>query len=115
MVADPVIYTKNATLTLINECKNAKLPFIAYSDAFVKAGALMSISPSYSTIGSQAASIAEKILIDKTAPQNVGVEPPIGTFFVINAITSNEIGITTSEDVLSLADKVYRSPSGAGE
>ena len=109
MVADPVIYTKDNTILLINECKKAKIPFIAYSDAFVKAGALMSVSPSYSTIGSQAASLAENILIDKTPPEKVGVVSPIGTFFVINALTSQEIGITTDENVLNFADKVYRN------
>jgi len=108
MVADPAIYNQKTTLELIEKCKEYKMPFIAFSDNFVKAGALMSISPSYSTIGSQAASIAEKILIDKMSPDNVGVEPPIGTFFVINALTLTEIGITSNEDVLSFADKVYR-------
>jgi len=108
IVADPAIYNKDTIFMMIEKCKKNKMPFIAFSDNFVKAGALMSISPSYFAIGSQAASIAEKILIDKMSPDNVGVESPIGTFFVINSLTLTEIGITSNEDVLSFADKVYR-------
>jgi len=108
MVADPIIYTKEGTELIIETCKKNKIPFIAYSDAFVKKGALMSVSPSYPTIGSQAAAIAEKLLIDKVKPQDVGIEAPIGSFFVINMLTSQEIGLTTNESITSVADKVYR-------
>jgi putative ABC transport system substrate-binding protein len=109
MVADAKIYGNSSiTKELVDLCIEAKIPFIAYSDAFVKAGALMSVSPSYPTIGSQAASVAENILVDKTPPKEIGIMPPIGTFFVINAETSKKIELNVSEDLLGLADKVYK-------
>ncbi|HOK41081.1 MAG TPA: ABC transporter substrate binding protein [bacterium] len=111
MVADPVVYTTDSTKFLIETCKKEKIPFIAYSDAFVKAGALLSISPSYYTIGSQAATIAENILVDKTPPEKIGVVSPIGTFFVINALTIEQLKLNVSPDVFGMADKVYKEES----
>jgi putative tryptophan/tyrosine transport system substrate-binding protein len=109
MVADPIVYTTDNTVFLIEECRKDKIPFIAYSDAFVRAGALLSISPSYPTIGSQAASVAESILDYKMSPEDLGVVPPIGTFFVINAVTVDELGLEVPEAVYSFADQVYRA------
>lgn len=109
MVTDPIVYTADNTIALIEECKNDGIPFIAYSDAFVQRGAFMAVSPSYPTIGSQAASITEGILEYGDSPQNVGVVAPIGTFSVVNDITRAALGLEISDAIYNFIDQVYRA------
>lgn len=110
MVTDPVIYdtTENA-MFFIDECKKDGIPFIAYSDAFVRAGAFMTVSPSYPTIGSQAASIAESILDYKMSPADLGIASPIGTFSVVNDITRGELNLEIDPSIYNFIDEVIRA------
>lgn len=55
MLPDPSVINDNNFLYLAEKTIEDKLPFIVYSENFVKAGGLFSISPNYSTVGSQLA------------------------------------------------------------
>jgi ABC-type uncharacterized transport system substrate-binding protein len=75
-----------------------KKSFIVYSEQFVKAGALFSTSPNYSTIGSQLAIKSQQILEDRQKPSQVGISPIIGTFLTINKTTMKKLGMNIRMD-----------------
>ncbi|HET9062644.1 MAG TPA: ABC transporter substrate binding protein [Candidatus Binatia bacterium] len=81
--------------------------FLAFSENFVRAGALLSVSPDYATMGSQAAALIDRIVATKAASPTV--QAPIGSSLVINAETARELGIDVDMNMLSLADKVIDS------
>lgn len=106
MTADPFIINKKNFKFLLKKTLALKIPFIAYSEPFVNAGALFSLSPDYFTIGSQAGAIVKNILVDKISPGKIQVAPPIGTFLVINKKTALDIGIEFDDFILQIADKI---------
>lgn len=110
MVADFKLYygASPAFGQLLEFSHTAHKPLMGASEAFVKAGALFSVSINYQTLGSQLALVSRQILEDKLAPAKIGIQAPIGTFTVVNKITSREIfGNELTEDLLKNADKVY--------
>lgn len=104
MVPDPVVVTEDNFRYLAERTRSDGIPFLAFSENFVRAGALLSVAPDYATMGSQAA-----VLVERTLERQNGrpsVQPPIGSSLVINAETARELGIDVNEDILRLADKV---------
>ncbi len=95
MVADPVVITPGNFKHLSKNCLKHKLPTIVYSENFVKAGGLMSVSVNYETIGSQVASIVYDILSGK-AVKDIPVADPIGTQFIGNRKVARKIELDLS-------------------
>ncbi|RMD85767.1 MAG: hypothetical protein D6815_01155, partial [Candidatus Dadabacteria bacterium] len=62
MVPDPVVVTRDNFAYLSHRTRNDGIAFLAFSENFVRAGALMSVSPSYDTIGEQAAVLLERLM-----------------------------------------------------
>ena len=87
MLPDFKLYNKRniknvvSFLRLANE--NNK-PVMVSSEAFVKAGGLLSVSIDYASLGSQIAILANRVLIDKQPISEIGVTPPIGTKIILN-------------------------------
>jgi len=110
MVADFKLYNNDsqAFVSLLEFANENKKPLLGASEAFVKAGALFSVSINYQSLGSQLALVARQILEDKTAPGAIAVSPPIGTYTVINKKTGRELlGNKFREEHLMHADKIY--------
>lgn len=105
MVADPIVITRDNFEFLQKQTLQQKIPFLGYSENFVKAGALVSVSPDYETIGSQAASIALQILKDKQKPWDIQVTEPIGTIIVLNKATAKKLGLSLTDSILQLVNR----------
>jgi len=106
MVPDfKIINTSNFNY-MVNKCKTNKIPFFAFEEGFVKAGALASLSPSFYNIGSQANFLAKKILLMKIPPAKIKVLTPIGTEFILNSKTADKLGLNIKL-LKQFADKVY--------
>ena len=103
MVPDPVVVTHDNFRYLAERTRHDGIPFLAFSENFVRAGAFLSVSPDYATMGSQAAVLVERSL-DGQLEQPI--QAPIGSSLVINAATARELGIDVDGNILSLADKV---------
>ena len=101
MFPDPEITNEENFLYLAVE---DKLSFIVYSENFVKAGGLFSVSPNYSTIGSQLAIMTQQILEDSIQPAQIGVSPIIGTFLTVNKTTLRKLGLNAN---YGLVDKSF--------
>ena len=104
MVPDPKIITEESFLYLVYNTISDKKSFIVYSEQFVKAGALFSTSPNYSTIGSQLAIKSQQILEDNQKPSQVGISPIIGTFLTVNKTTMKKLGLNIKMEGI---DQVY--------
>ena len=107
MIPDPVVVTHDNFRYLANRSVHDDVPFLAFSENFVRAGALLSVSPDYATMGSQAAALIDRIVATKPGP--LSVQAPIGSSLVINAETARALGIDVDLKMLSLADKVIDS------
>jgi putative tryptophan/tyrosine transport system substrate-binding protein len=83
----------------------SRLPSIYTYGQRIKAGGLISYSPSYYEIFLRAAVLAEKIL-KGTKPRDLPVEQPTKFELVINLETTEAIGLKISESFLIRADDV---------
>jgi hypothetical protein len=86
--------------------ENSKVPVIAATEVDTEAGALFSIITSPKQNGTQAASIALKILAG-TPPSEIPVQSASKGSLVINAKTAQKYNIDIPYEVLSSAEKVY--------
>jgi ABC-type uncharacterized transport system substrate-binding protein len=107
MPTDPVVVTRDNFRYLSQRCEKDGNAFLAFSENFVRAGALLSISPDYGTMGSQAALLLERSIENPASPP--AVQPPLGSSLVINALVAEEIGIDLNAGVLGMADVVVES------
>jgi len=104
MPTDPVVVSRDNFRYLAQRCAKDEVAFLAFSENFVRAGALLSISPDYGTMGSQAAVLLEKAIAAPNTPQEI--QAPLGSSLVINAEVAKEIGVDLDAAMLGMADVV---------
>lgn len=110
MLADTKLYNRKTTALqeLIKYSLNQNLPLIVFSEAFLKRGALFSVSINYKSLGSQLALISRKIVLDKIKPSIIPVASPIGTYTVINKSVAKKImGNKINDIIYANVDKIY--------
>ncbi len=110
MLADTKLYNQNTNalrdLFLFSTTK--KKPVLAFSEAFLKAGAFFSISIDYRSMGSQIALISKRIGEDNVRPSEIPIALPIGTFTVINKnVAKSLLGDSLNESIYDNVDKVF--------
>jgi putative ABC transport system substrate-binding protein len=104
MPTDPVVVTRDNFRYLSERCTKDEIAFLAFSENFVRAGALLSISPDYKTMGSQAAVLLRRTIATPSTPP--AVQAPLGSTLVINADVAGSIGVDLNAAVLGMADVV---------
>jgi putative ABC transport system substrate-binding protein len=92
MVPDPSLGSEAAFKAILDFTLDKKIPFLAFSKAFVEHGALISLAANYANIGQQACTIATKIM-QGTKPAKIGMNPPKGLELTFNLTTAKKIGI----------------------
>ena len=102
MLPDPVVVTRNNFAYLERRSKRDGIGFLAFSENFVHAGALVSVAPSYETMGSQAAALLERLLENSNRPP--AVQAPLGSHLVINTDTVRMLGLEIDPDTIKMAD-----------
>jgi len=112
MVPDPVVVTRDNFAYLTDRCRNDGVSFLAFSENFVRAGALLSVAPSYETMGAQAAVLLEKLLAAPDSPPDV--QSPVGSNLVVNARTAAALGFDLNATTIGMADVIVDLAS-AGE
>jgi len=111
MIPDPGVVTRDNFAYLAHRTGNDRIAFLAFSENFVRAGALMSITPDYATMGSQSAALLRRLLRDTHAKSVV--QSPLGSRLVINASTARAVGIDLDATVVTMADAIVESPGAA--
>lgn len=95
MIPDSTVITKNTLSAISTITLEHRLPIFCTSDAIVKAGALVSVSPNYKYTGLQAAQLAQRLLND-SAITSLGIKQPDKLKLTLNTQTAEIIGINLS-------------------
>lgn len=101
--ADPLIYNSSTAQQIILATLKRRVPFMAFSRNFVKAGALAAMECDYYETGRQAGGIAARILAGKDIPA-VKVEAPKVFTLSINKRTADMLGLRIDRGVLAGAE-----------
>ena len=107
LVPDHLVVTPENFRFLRDETQRLEMPLIAYTDALVRAGALMGVGPDREAIGRQLASMAKSIL-DGTPVEDLPVQMPESVRVVLNRDTQNAIGLDIDPAMLGFVDEVLQ-------
>ena len=92
MIPDSTVITKTSLNAISKTLLEHHLPIFCTSDAIVKAGALVSVSPDYTYTGRQAARMAQTLLSNPTTT-SLGIKQPDKLKLTVNTKTAEIIGI----------------------
>src|SRR5690606_38473519 len=92
LIADPTDANSDVFPQLLQFTIQNKTPFFAFSEAFVRARALFSLSPDYAGIGKQACGIAQEIRGGKP-PSQIPWQDPRGLALSVNMKTAQQLGL----------------------
>ncbi len=94
LIPDPTVVTPQAFRAILEFSQRSNVPFFAYNEAFVKAGALLSLGPNASSIGAQACQMGKRVMAGET-PAKLGVAAPEGLELFLNMKTSEQLGLSS--------------------
>ncbi|MFH1861113.1 MAG: ABC transporter substrate-binding protein [bacterium] len=104
LVPDPIVANQAISRYIMETTLKANVPVMAPSTAFVKNGALFSVSASYNQIGKQTVRLIQQILTNGNA--QISIEWPEKSFLTINLKTAELMNIVIPANVRNLADEV---------
>jgi putative ABC transport system substrate-binding protein len=110
LLPDPTIVDSESFLKIVSRVRDSKKALVVYSENFVKAGALFSISPDYQATGQQLVLLAKKMLARENVKPEVSYlgkfSYPIGSYSVLNMKTAQTIHLKLNGDQLRFIDRV---------
>jgi putative ABC transport system substrate-binding protein len=107
LIATPHSLINTQQRQVLDFAAKNRLPAMYPDSEFVEAGGLMSYAPNIVDLWRRAADFVDKIL-KGTRPADLPVEQPIKFEFVVNLMTTKQIGLTIPPNVLVRADRVIR-------
>ncbi|MCK4503685.1 MAG: ABC transporter substrate-binding protein [Desulfuromonadales bacterium] len=105
MVPDPLSIAYFGDL--VNLSRQYNLPIMNLDNILISKGGIMGYSPSFYSIGKQAATLANKIL-NGTPTGNLAIQNPDNVQLVVSLAEANRLGIKLDESFLAHADKIIR-------
>jgi putative ABC transport system substrate-binding protein len=114
MIPDTRVATPSNFALLAQRTRQDEIAFLAFSESSVQAGALLAVTPSYTTMGSQAAALLDQLLRDAVRVRGTIVQTPFGTRSVVNAATARALGLPIDAALLSMADVIIDPPGSDG-
>lgn len=97
-VADPAVYNGTTISNILLATYRSRVPLVAFSPAYTKAGALMSLHSAPRQVGGQAATMARAVLQGGAMPVS---QYPLDFSVVVNDYVARSLGLTLDEGVLS--------------
>ncbi len=94
LLPDPTVANKKVFFQLLTFVAQKKIPLWTPSRAFVEAGALVSLAPSYEGIGEQLCRIAKKVA-QGTPLSEIGVQSPDVFELTFNLKTAEQLNLNT--------------------
>ncbi len=101
---DATVVTKETFRLALELSLARKLPLMVFNSQFVKAGALLALSPDYQASGEDAAKVVRQVLAGKK-PGDIPVSATRGTL-VVNVGTARSLGLDIPQAVLAKAQQV---------
>ena len=89
---DPVLLSDKVFGHIVMEAFGLGLPTVAYSSAFARMGALMSVEADYSTVGGDLNKMVDQVL-KGTSPRTIGIRPPSRVQMTVNKAVADELRI----------------------
>lgn len=105
-VADGRVFTPQSTQYIIEETVKKGIPFMGPHSAYVRAGALVALTPNYEDNGRQAGEIAARIL-KGTNPATIPVAVPRNAEIALNLRVASHIGVKIPETLIEEASQVF--------
>jgi putative tryptophan/tyrosine transport system substrate-binding protein len=110
LISDPVVLeNKEASLHLLQIAKQQHKPVYAYSDTYIKYGAVLSVSADGATFGKQAANLVMSLQHSKLTGSHV--QPPAGTNISLNMCVVDELKMNLNKEALSSVDQLVKCPT----
>jgi len=97
-VADPQLYNSSSIQNILLASFRAKVPLVAFSPAYVRAGALLALHVTPTQIGQQAATIARGVLQGKALSTNPIYSQDFSV--AVNEHVARSLGLTLDADTL---------------
>jgi putative ABC transport system substrate-binding protein len=92
---------------LIRFAQERKLPSIAFSQVFVRAGGLLALTPDLRELNQNVAEYLDRIL-KGVKPADLPIREPARFQLIINRMTANTIGLAIPDELLVRADEVLQ-------
>lgn len=96
-VADPAVYNGTTISNILLATYRSRVPLVAFSPAYTKAGALMSLHSAPRQVGGQAAAMARAVLLGGAMPTS---QYPVEFSVVVNDYVARSLGLTLDEGLL---------------
>lgn len=103
MVPDSTVYSEESLPFIFTYTLDEKIPFMAFSESFVEAGALLSLSPDYKEVGQLASFKVDEILEGKVQNRN----PLLKHRLVINLKSAKKLNIEIPKSILNDTSRVF--------
>ncbi|MBI3609301.1 MAG: ABC transporter substrate-binding protein [Nitrospirae bacterium] len=107
MIPDSTVMTTESFQLILLMTLEKNIPFMAFSNNFVKAGALLALSPDYFMIGRQSSLLLDQIVRKGMTDRGKMIYPDTARL-TINIKTAKILGLEIPEEVLKTADVVFQ-------
>ncbi len=105
VISDPVVLeNKDSVQQMMDLIKQQQKPVYAYSDTFIKYGAILTVSPDTGTIGRQSANLIMSLKDNKIPVGTVQI--PAGSNVVLNTCLVEALKIKFNKDALDSVNKI---------
>lgn len=106
VIADPVVYRVRNMAWLEKRCIEDQLICMGPSENIAKLGLALSVNPDLSSVGSQAASMTNDILRYGHAPNDIGIQSPLGTVVTLNMKTVRKLDLDIEPKAMNMASEI---------
>ncbi|MBK8011229.1 MAG: hypothetical protein IPK13_07750 [Deltaproteobacteria bacterium] len=104
---DAVAMAPEAFRFLADAALRDKIPLMcSLSETFAREGALMSVSVDFRNLGSQAALMATRLLVQHENVKDIGVQSPLGGRLVVNFATASKIDLTIDAEIIPFINEI---------
>ena len=94
VIPDSTVVTRESFEVLALGAAESRIPFVAFSEAFARQGALLAFYPDPGAVGDQCATLAGQVLRGQIKPSQVGVRAPERYRVAVNRRVEDQLGLT---------------------
>ncbi|MBI4169524.1 MAG: ABC transporter substrate-binding protein [Acidobacteria bacterium] len=105
-IPDATVFSQETASYIILQTLRHRIPFMGFSQNFVKAGSLVSLYPDFEDIGYQAGVMAREVLGGKR-PSAGGIVTPRKAMLAVNLRVADVIGLSIPAEVRRRANATY--------
>jgi putative ABC transport system substrate-binding protein len=105
-IPDATVFSQETASYIILQTLRHRIPFMGFSQNFVKAGSLVSLYPDFEDIGYQAGVMAREVLGGKR-PSAGGIVTPRKAMLAVNLRVADVIGLSIPAEVRKRANATY--------